>query len=319
MASYISDFVCETALSPGTSSTVSLLGKAAGLPVMTFATAGIANGARIYFTITDGSSLSESCLGTFHTGTPNTVSRDTVVSNTAGSTARLNFTGTVFVFCFPPATKMAVLNETDALTLPGALSAAGLADFSVGGVKVSQAPAASITAPLRADQTWQVVAKYSMSAVASQTVPLPTVFSRFRLLMSNVAPSVTSVVALRFSQNQGGTWLTGATYVQGVSLVNTATGLLNAASGVAATQLNLSVDLTGSSEWDATIDIWPGNALKGPIIRGNGFGVSNSAAAWMFWATGGTWTGTAALMNACQVFPFAGGTITGTLVLEGLP
>ncbi len=315
---YLADFVCETATAPGTATTISLLGAAAGLPVRTFA-ASFTNGDRVFYTITDGTSLSESGVGTFHTGSPNTLSRDTVKSNTASSTARLNFTGAVFVFCYSPAALSVFLDELNKCSLPGALAVTGLADFSLGGVKISAAPSASATAPLRGDQAWQTVAKYPMSAVASQTVLLPTTFSRFRLILNVTGSTSGSVLSLRFSSNGGTTWLTAASYVQAVSTVNSATGTAGAAGGTAATQLNLAVDLRAANEWDATIDIWPGSAASSAIIRGNGFGVSNASGAWTMWSGAGVWAGTAALMNACLIFPFAGGTISGTAIVEGLP
>ncbi len=313
---YLADFVCETAIAPGTATTVTLLGAAPGLPVRTFS-ASFTNGDRVFYTITDGTSLSESGIGTFHS--PNLLSRDTVRSNTSSSIARLNFTGAVFVFCYPPAALTVILDELNKCSLPGALAVTGLADFSLGGAKIAAAASASATAPLRADQAWQTVAKYPMSAVASQTALLPTAFSRFRLILNVTGSASGSVLSLRFSSNGGTTWLTAASYVQAVSTVNSATGTAGSAGGTAATQLNLAVDLRAANEWDATVDIWPGSASSSAIIRGNGFGVSNASGAWTMWSGAGVWAGTAALMNACQIFPFAGGTISGTAIVEGLP
>ncbi len=312
---YLADFVCETATAPGTATTVTLLGAAPGLPVRTFA-ASFTNGDRVFYTITDGTSLSESGIGTFHS--PNLLSRDTVRSNTASSTARLNFTGAVFVFCYSPAALTVILDELNKCSLPGALAVTGLADFSLGGAKIPAAASASATAPLRADQAWQTVAKYPMSAVASQTVLLPTAFSRFRLTFNVTGTANGSVLSFRFSSNGGTSWLTAASYVQAVSFVNSAAGTSGAAGGTAATQLNLTLAIPPASEWDGTIDIWPGSGGSSAIIRGNSFGIGPGPA-WYSWSSGGVWAGAAALMNACLIFPFLGGTISGTAIVEGLP
>lgn len=95
------DWVAETANSPGTSTNVSLLGALNG-SYKTFASKA-ANGSQVYYTISDETSMRECGIGTFTS--PSTLSRDTVLANTLGTTARMNFIGTVVVYNDIPASK----------------------------------------------------------------------------------------------------------------------------------------------------------------------------------------------------------------------
>ena len=77
MALVIADRVLETCAAPGTS-TVSLLGATTGY--QSFASA-IGNGNTCYYTISDQSGANwEVGIGTVTAGSPNTLSRDTVLS-----------------------------------------------------------------------------------------------------------------------------------------------------------------------------------------------------------------------------------------------
>jgi len=316
---YLADFVCETAVNPGTGTTVNLLGAAAGLPVRTFSSA-FTNGDRIMYTITDGSAMSESGIGTYHTGP--TISRDTVKSNTSSSTARLNFTGSVFVFAYPPASQIVFMDELQKVSLPGGLAVTGLADFSLGGAKIASAPAASATAPLRADQTWQIVNRTSISSLATQTLLLPVAFRRFRLTLQAMIVSIqNSAINLRFSSDGGNTALTAATYTT-TQLTTNITGAVGGSGSAAITSIPLSyeLDITSSAQvYDASMEIWPGTSGQRAVLRGTGYGVRGTGPTWASFNFTGSWNGTPALMNAFQMFPSLGGTMTGTAIVEGMP
>lgn len=88
------NFVLETANAPGTSATVNLAGAATGR--RSFAAA-FATGTVAHYFMDDGTQA-EWGRGTVTFGSPTTLSRDTVIGNTAGTTARLNFTGSVRVY-----------------------------------------------------------------------------------------------------------------------------------------------------------------------------------------------------------------------------
>lgn len=135
--SRLADYVVETASNPGTG-TVFLAGAPTGR--RSFMAALGAGGA--YYYITDGVQA-EWGSGTVVAGTPNTLSRDTVLGNTAGTTAKLNFTGTVTVYnALPaavvtqywPATNTEVLAGTDATkaVTPASLSARTATDTRTG-------------------------------------------------------------------------------------------------------------------------------------------------------------------------------------------
>jgi hypothetical protein len=104
----LANFVQETAVNPGTAATINLAGAAAGR--RSFAAA-FASGAAVFYAIEDGT-LWEIGHGTFTDGSPDTLARTAVLSNSAGTTARMNFTGTARVYCILPAER-AVYTDAD--------------------------------------------------------------------------------------------------------------------------------------------------------------------------------------------------------------
>lgn len=98
MAFVVKDRVKETCTSPGTG-TVTLLGASTGY--VSFSVVG--NGNSTYYCIaTQGGNDWEVGIGTY-TSAGTTLSRDTVLSNSAGTTAKINFsTGTQDVFVTYP-------------------------------------------------------------------------------------------------------------------------------------------------------------------------------------------------------------------------
>lgn len=113
----LSDFVVETSSAPGTSTTINLAGVATG-PFRTFAAA-FSSGQKVFYEISDEVSQRESGIGTFTAGAPSTLSRDTVKSNTSGTLSRLNFIGTVYVYCTIPATNAVYADESGNVAFPG--------------------------------------------------------------------------------------------------------------------------------------------------------------------------------------------------------
>lgn len=94
-------FVIETCNNPGTSATINLLGVATG-PFAAFADMH-ASGETVSFMITDQIAQSQEFIGTFATGTPDTLTVTTTGLNNSGGTSRLNFTGTCYVAETTPA------------------------------------------------------------------------------------------------------------------------------------------------------------------------------------------------------------------------
>ena len=109
MALVINDRVKETSTSTGTG-TIDLAGAATGFESFV---AGIATGNTTYYTIfNQGTTEWEVGLGTVTDATPDTLSRDTIISSSNGDAAVTFTAGTKDVFCTLPASKAVYLNAS---------------------------------------------------------------------------------------------------------------------------------------------------------------------------------------------------------------
>ena len=118
MALVLNDRVKETSTTTGTG-TLDLAGASVGF--VTFV-AGIGNSNTTYYAINaQGTSNWEVGIGTVTDATPDTLARDTGLSNSLGNTSKINFSGTLDVFCTMPASKSVYLDSTG--TPVGAASA----------------------------------------------------------------------------------------------------------------------------------------------------------------------------------------------------
>jgi hypothetical protein len=118
MALVINDRVKETSTTTGTG-TLNLAGAVSGF--VTFV-AGIGNSNTTYYAIHEqGTANFEIGIGTVTDATPDTLARTTVLNNSLGTTAKINFSGTLDVFCTMPASKTVYLDSTG--TPVGAASA----------------------------------------------------------------------------------------------------------------------------------------------------------------------------------------------------
>jgi hypothetical protein len=116
MAFIVADRVQETSTSPGGTGTINLAGAVTGFK--SFAT-GVGTGNTTYYCIVDNSTGAwEVGTGTYTTGSSNTLSRTTVYSNSAGTTANISFTNgnTLTVFCTYPATRGILANPSNNYT-----------------------------------------------------------------------------------------------------------------------------------------------------------------------------------------------------------
>ncbi len=116
---YIADWVIETANNPGTNATVNLAGAVTG-PFRSFASA-FSSGDNVFYTISDETAARETGIGTFVAGAPNTITRNTVTANTLGTTSRINFIGSVFVWCSIPASNQAYYDTNGNLPFHGSV------------------------------------------------------------------------------------------------------------------------------------------------------------------------------------------------------
>ena len=118
MALVINDRVKETSTTTGTG-TLNLAGAVTGF--VTFVS-GIGNSNTTYYAIFEqGTNNFEIGIGTVTDATPDTLARTTVLNNSLGTTAKINFSGTLDVFCTMPASKSVYLDSTG--TPVGAASA----------------------------------------------------------------------------------------------------------------------------------------------------------------------------------------------------
>jgi len=109
MALVINDRVKETSTTTGTG-TLNLAGASTGF--VTFV-AGIGNSNTTYYAIHEqGTANWEVGIGTVTDATPDTLARTTVLNNSVGSTAKINFSGTLDVFCTMPASKTVYLDSS---------------------------------------------------------------------------------------------------------------------------------------------------------------------------------------------------------------
>ncbi len=118
MALVINDRVKETSTTTGTG-TLNLAGAVTGF--VTFVS-GIGNSNTTYYAIFEqGTNNFEIGIGTVTDATPDTLARTTVINNSLGNTSKINFSGTLDVFCTLPASKSVYLDSTG--TPVGAASA----------------------------------------------------------------------------------------------------------------------------------------------------------------------------------------------------
>jgi len=120
------NYVAETSTAPGTSATINLAGAITGRLAWSSV---FANGAACFYFLSDGSQT-EWGTGVFNTGAPNSLTRTTVLGNSAGTTARLNFTTTTTVYNEVPAERVVYQDASTNVSLPNNLAAAGNATIT---------------------------------------------------------------------------------------------------------------------------------------------------------------------------------------------
>lgn len=167
MALVVADRVQENASAPGTG-TLSLGGATAGY--QTFVS-GIGSGNTTYYTIVDVTANTwEVGLGTVTSGSPDSLSRDTILSNSSGNTSPINFANAVTAWCDYPAGKAVYKAADDSVIAPEFAASNGLllnnatvgTSYSVpsGYNAVSAGPvavASGVTVTLPSGSNWVVV------------------------------------------------------------------------------------------------------------------------------------------------------------------
>lgn len=95
MADMLGDFICEQSSAPGASLVANLTGAITGRKPFN---SRFVTGDTPFYVMDDGVGNWEIGFGVFTDASPDTISRDTVLRNSLGTTAKINFTGTVYVW-----------------------------------------------------------------------------------------------------------------------------------------------------------------------------------------------------------------------------
>ncbi|MCG7357133.1 hypothetical protein MHL39_10830 [Roseomonas mucosa] len=181
----IKDFVQETASNPGSNARFPLAGAVANR--RSFAQA-FGTGVQA-FAFMDNGSQWQACRVLTEAGTPDYLTIQEVYSNSAGTTDRLNFSGTVNVYNEVPAARVPYLDLTQKLSL------AWIPD-SISWIKLSA-------------QTLTAVA-------ASVTFTLSTGYSRYELTYQNIRAASNPANGFRVALNYPGSPTPGATEYESI-------------------------------------------------------------------------------------------------------
>jgi hypothetical protein len=193
----IRNYVLETASAPGTSAAVTLGGPPTGRVsfVSQFGT-----GQQAFYYATDDTQA-ECGICTLTAGPPDTLTRPaTVLWNSAGTTARLNFTGAVRFYNEVPASQMLYRDASGNIAMAN-------------GKVINLAAGATYTdAPQFGQVGWSVIQTQIYPTGTSLLVfALPSQFCRFRLEWQDAAASGSGKLYAQFSTDGGVTYHQGAT------------------------------------------------------------------------------------------------------------
>ncbi len=117
----LGNLILEQSASPSNLATINLSGAVTGRVTMR---SQLGNGAACFYHLFDAT-IFEIGIGTLSHGTPDTLTRTTVLYNSSGTTSRINFPGTVYVTNYIPAERAVYRDASNNLTLPAALTVTG--------------------------------------------------------------------------------------------------------------------------------------------------------------------------------------------------
>lgn len=216
MALVVKDRVQETSTTSGTG-TLTLLGAVPGF--QSFATIG--NGNTTYYTIYDNiAQVWEVGIGTY-TASGTTLSRDTVLSNSSGTTSPLNLAGnTVSVFVTYPAEKSVNLNASDNVTALGTVSSGTWNGSTIGvayggtGVTSSSGPNSVVLRDSNSNITINRLNQGTQTITAAASTTNLTAASQYNQTLVGTgtqtfrlpdATTLTDTTAFQFNNNATGT------------------------------------------------------------------------------------------------------------------
>jgi Chaperone of endosialidase len=118
----LGNLILETTNAPGNAADCLLLGPVSGRLPFSF---WFSSGAQCFYVLNDGTQQ-EWGIGTFITGSPNVLNRTTVIKNSVGSTARLNFLGSTRVYNDIPAERSLWVDNNGNVNFPASLNVTGI-------------------------------------------------------------------------------------------------------------------------------------------------------------------------------------------------
>lgn len=239
----LKNLVEETANNPGTGTTVTLGGAPAGR--LTWRGSGFANGASVFYFITDGT-IGEWGVGTLNLAASDTLSRSTVIGNTSGTTSRLNFTGACRVYNAMPAERALYVGQAS-ITLDGDVEVVKATPV-IKLDKTGAAQAASIVGARNGTYRWSL----NLGSAANET-GINNVGSDFAIARFNDAGTFIAT-AFTISRATGLVTTGGALTVGGILTASAGialTGALTASGPVTAPSASLTtLTVGGATLWD---------------------------------------------------------------------
>jgi hypothetical protein len=168
---------------------------------------------------------------------------------------------------------------------------------------------------------WVETTSVSVVNVPAVTLQLPSVFRRFKITIQDASVAVATNLSLQVSLNGGATFVNTASYVFTAFGFNTTNGSTpTAQDSISATAFPAcgASDAAPTTAIDSVVEIWPGTSAAGPILRAASFVLTPARQfGWQqTYTMGSVDTQT---VNAVGIFPTAGGTLSGTFIVEGLP
>jgi len=273
----LANFVLETASAPGTASPFNLAGAVTGR--IRFRDA-FATGAVAYYFMEDGTQ-GEWGQGTITHGSPDTLSR-TVIGNTAGTTAALNFASTTRVYCWVPAERAVYQN------------AAGLG------------PA-------------MLLERQTAASSASINFLIPAGYARYELVFSRVVLATNNAsLWLRASVNAGSSYLAGTEYAWGATYNDaTATGVGNAANGAAQAVISGAASNASNLTIAGRYDLDVGDASLRASLHGGATVFDNAASVMLAWKSSAS-IAAGADVDAVRFLASSGNIASGIFELWGV-
>jgi hypothetical protein len=287
----LANFVLETASAPGTASPFNLAGAATGR--IRFRDA-FATTATALYVMEDGTQ-GEWGYGTLTHASPDTLTR-TVIGNTAGTTARLNFASTTRVYCWLPAERALWLD------------AAGL---------VQNVTAANLRASAAAPLT--LIERQTASSSASIDFVIPAGYARHELVFSRVVLATNNAsLWLRASVNAGSSYLAGTEYAWGATYNDaTATGVGNAANGAAQAVISGGASNASNLTIAGRYDLDVGSGSLRASLHGGATMFDNAASVMLAWKSSAS-IAAGADVDAVRFLASSGNIASGIFELWGV-